>query len=91
MIYLFLLFSGEPLPSVTWWKGNILIDDSYNVTPQEVVRNEVLLVDLQRSDLLVDIICQASNTNLTKPRTAIIMIDLNRKHLLIFSFKILYQ
>lgn len=70
---------GEPLPYVTWWKGNILIDDSYNITPQEVVRNEVLLFDLQRSDLLVDIICQASNTNLTKPRTAVVMVDLNRK------------
>ncbi|KFM60636.1 Nephrin, partial [Stegodyphus mimosarum] len=72
---------GEPLPSLTWWKGNILIDDTYNITPQEVVRNEVLLTDLQRSDLMVDITCQASNTNLTKPRTGVVMLDLNLRPL----------
>ncbi|GFR15232.1 nephrin, partial [Trichonephila clavata] len=69
----------EPQPSVTWWKGNILVDDTYNITPQEVVRNEVVLTDLQRSDLLVEITCQASNTNLTKPRMGVVMLDLNCK------------
>ncbi|KAG8177765.1 hypothetical protein JTE90_011103 [Oedothorax gibbosus] len=68
---------GEPQPSVTWWKGNVLLDDSYNITPQEVVRNEVLLIDLQRTDLMVEISCQASNTNLTKPRGGVVMLDLN--------------
>ncbi|GFQ72134.1 uncharacterized protein TNCT_416441 [Trichonephila clavata] len=72
---------GEPQPSVTWWKGNILVDDTYNITPQEVVRNEVVLMDLQRSDLLVEITCQASNTNLTKPRTGVVMLDLNLRPL----------
>ncbi|KAF8773189.1 B-cell receptor CD22 like protein [Argiope bruennichi] len=72
---------GEPLPSLTWWKGNILIDDTYNITPQEVVRNELLLTDLQRSDLLVEITCQASNTNLTKPRVGLVMLDLNLRPL----------
>ncbi|XP_015916656.2 neural cell adhesion molecule 2 [Parasteatoda tepidariorum] len=72
---------GEPQPSLTWWKGNILIDDTYNITPQEVVRNELLLLDLQRSDLLVEITCQAFFTNLTKPRTRVVMLDLNLRPL----------
>ncbi|XP_054715266.1 protein turtle homolog B-like [Uloborus diversus] len=68
---------AEPLPSVTWWKGNSIIDDSYNITPQLVARNELILTDLQRSDLFVEITCQASNTNLTKPRIGMVMLDLN--------------
>ncbi|XP_054715275.1 LOW QUALITY PROTEIN: nephrin-like [Uloborus diversus] len=68
---------GDPLPSVMWWKSSSLIDDTYNITTEDIVQNDVILSDLQRSDLLTEISCHASNTNLSKPRTAMVILDLN--------------
>lgn len=58
-----------------------MLDDGYNVTPQGFVRNELYLLELQRSDLMAEFTCQASNTNLTKPRTSAVTLDLNLKPL----------
>ncbi|GIY62524.1 ig-like domain-containing protein [Caerostris darwini] len=70
---------GDPSPEVTWWRGTTLLDDSFNVTPQGFVRNELFLFELRRSDLLAEYTCQATNTNLTRPRTSAVRLDLNCK------------
>ncbi|XP_067130560.1 LOW QUALITY PROTEIN: nephrin-like [Centruroides vittatus] len=72
---------GNPPPVISWWRGNVLLDDSYSSMPQGVVRNELLLPSLQRSDLLAVFLCQASNTNLTAPKSATVVLDLNLKPL----------
>ena len=74
-------FSGDPSPEVTWWRGTALLDDTYNVTPQGFVRNELFLFELRRSDLLAEFTCQATNTNLTKPKTTAVRVDINCKNL----------
>ncbi|XP_042900011.1 synaptogenesis protein syg-2 isoform X2 [Parasteatoda tepidariorum] len=72
---------GDPSPEVTWWRGTTLLDDSFNVTPQGFVRNELFLFELRRSDLLAEYTCQATNTNLTRPRTSAVRIDINLRPL----------
>ncbi|KAG8182360.1 hypothetical protein JTE90_010125 [Oedothorax gibbosus] len=72
---------GDPSPEVTWWRGTTLLDDSFNVTPQGFVRNELFLFELKRSDLLAELTCQATNTNLTKPRTSAVRLDINLRPL----------
>ncbi|GFR28527.1 uncharacterized protein TNCT_260051 [Trichonephila clavata] len=75
------IVSGDPTPEVTWWRGTTLLDDSYNVTPQGFIRNELFLFELRRSDLLAEYTCQATNTNLTQPRTSAVRLDINLRPL----------
>ncbi|XP_067138004.1 neural cell adhesion molecule 2-like isoform X2 [Centruroides vittatus] len=75
---------GSPPPSVTWWRGSTLLDDSYKPTVKGVVRNELTLKNLQRSFLMEVFSCQASNTNLTVPKTSSVILDLNLKPLEVY-------
>ncbi|XP_075548035.1 protein turtle homolog B-like isoform X1 [Dermacentor variabilis] len=72
---------GRPAPSVTWWRGPELVDDKYALSPLDVVRNELVIKRLQRSDLLATYTCQASNTNLTLPRSSSVTINMNLRPL----------
>lgn len=72
---------GRPLPLLTWWRESTLMDDTYIVTPQGVVRNEISIPRLKRLDLLAELTCQASNTNLTVPVSSSVSLDLNLKPL----------
>ncbi|GBN10353.1 hypothetical protein AVEN_216746-1 [Araneus ventricosus] len=70
---------GNPHPSVTWWRGETLLDDVFNVTTKGFVRNKLTLNKIRRSDLMAQHSCKASNTNLTKPKVESIQLDMNRK------------
>ncbi|GIY45543.1 uncharacterized protein CDAR_545081 [Caerostris darwini] len=72
---------GNPAPIVTWWKDGSLIDETYFRTSQGFVRNDLVILELRRSDFMVELICQASNTNLTQPINTSVRIDLNMKPL----------
>lgn len=75
---------GSPPPSVTWWRGSTLLDDNYKPTVKGVVRNELTLKNLRRSFLMEVFSCQASNTNLTVPKTSSVILDLNLKPLEVY-------
>ncbi|GBM26485.1 hypothetical protein AVEN_206172-1 [Araneus ventricosus] len=71
--------TGDPSPNVTWWRGSVLFDDDFSIIKQRFVRNEMVLEKLQRSELMVEYTCKASNTHLAKPKTASVQIDMNRE------------
>ena len=73
------LIAGKPRPSLLWLKDNQLVDESWTVTPQGIVRNELVVTRLLRTDHKSILTCQASNSNLTKPVTASITLELNCK------------
>ena len=68
---------GNPTPTLVWLKDGSLLDDSWSVTPQGIIRNELVITRLRRSDLMSHLTCQALNSNLTKPTIATITLDLN--------------
>ncbi|XP_054168583.1 synaptogenesis protein syg-2-like [Oppia nitens] len=70
---------GNPSPTVKWWRGSALSDESYYTTPKGLIRNVIHIPKLTRDDLMMVLTCQASNTNLTVPATQTIAIDLNLK------------
>ncbi|KAG8191269.1 hypothetical protein JTE90_003280 [Oedothorax gibbosus] len=72
---------GNPSPSVTWWRDRLLLDDTFYRASTSYIRNELVVLELRRTDLLVELTCQVSNTNLTKPLAEKIQIDLNLKPL----------
>ncbi|KAH7985111.1 hypothetical protein HPB52_024317 [Rhipicephalus sanguineus] len=57
---------GDPPPEALWFRDG-------------VVRNELRLGPLRRRDLLAEVVCSASNTNLTEPLTSSLRLDLNLK------------
>ncbi|CAL1275027.1 unnamed protein product [Larinioides sclopetarius] len=68
---------GDPSPEVTWWHGLSLVDDSFNVTKQGFVRNDMILEEIQRGDWMTEYTCRASNTNATDPKEASLQLDMN--------------
>ncbi|XP_076325207.1 nephrin-like isoform X2 [Tachypleus tridentatus] len=71
--------SGKPIPSLTWWKDSELIDDSYEVTPQQITFNQLHVHALHRNDLMSVFTCEASNNNMSLPMTDYVKIDMNLK------------
>lgn len=69
---------GDPAPSVKWWRGGEIVDESYTVGAAGFVRNEFQLSALDRSDLLAVLTCQSSNTELVSPSEISISLDMNR-------------
>ncbi|RWS19747.1 lachesin-like protein, partial [Leptotrombidium deliense] len=59
--------SGNPPPSVTWWRDSVLIDETYERTDKGATRNEFQIKSLQRHDLMAMLTCKASNNNITIP------------------------
>ena len=84
-------FLGKPIPWLSWWKNDVLLDNTSVLTPQGVVRNELVITRLDRNDDRSILSCKASNSNQTKPVTSFITLELNRKsynHLTLFCANI---
>ncbi|XP_054166079.1 protein turtle-like [Oppia nitens] len=72
---------GKPSPSVVWFRGSRLIDDTYTIGPHGLVRNELNIRQLNRSDFMSVLTCRASNTNLSEPVVSSVVLDMNLKPL----------
>ncbi|XP_055935207.1 irregular chiasm C-roughest protein-like isoform X1 [Argiope bruennichi] len=70
---------GYPPPTVTWWRGSTLLDDTFETLPDGVVRNDLVISVLQRSDLLMVLTCNANNNNATVAVATSVKINLNLK------------
>lgn len=75
--------TGYPTPSLRWLKDGLTIDESWTVTPQGIVRNELVITRLRRGDLMSTLVCEANNSNLTEAISTAISLELNCKY---FSF-----
>nr|XP_046913734.1 uncharacterized protein LOC124494581 isoform X3 [Dermatophagoides farinae] len=68
---------GKPSPSVNWYQANRLIDSTYTIGPHGLVRNELNIRNLNRSDFMSILTCRASNNNVTEPISATVILDMN--------------
>jgi neural cell adhesion molecule len=71
---------GKPTPRLTWFLENTVIDESYErkgETGQTL--NHLSYPRVGRQHLKARLVCQASNTNLVPPQTALLILDVNRK------------
>jgi hypothetical protein len=76
----FWLLSGRPLPRVTWFLENTIIDDSFTHEANGVTTNHLSFPNIGRQHLHSRLICQASNTNLTHAQSEVVILDVNREY-----------
>ena len=57
-----LSYGGDPIPKVTWWRNNRVIDESYERIDNDTVQNSLILGPLTRDDLGAELICISSNS-----------------------------
>ncbi|XP_047114831.1 neural cell adhesion molecule 2 isoform X1 [Schistocerca piceifrons] len=71
---------GRPMPRVTWFLENTVIDDSFEQRPADgLTVNHLTFPNIGRQHLHSRLICQASNTNMAPPVTKLVVLDINLK------------
>ena len=75
--------TGRPIPKVSWWRENALLDDDYEVSQEHVgatvVTNTLTIQRLDRSDLESRLTCQAANSNISIPVSTTVILDMSCK------------
>ena len=73
-------FTGKPVPVIKWFSTDgVLLQDKYLISSTGMSQSELRIPSLNRSNLMKELICKASNTNLTQEVTTSTFIDLNCK------------
>ncbi|XP_076366982.1 neural cell adhesion molecule 2-like isoform X1 [Tachypleus tridentatus] len=68
---------GKPLPSVSWWRESVLLDDTYEIISNNIVKNALVIPTLERQHLMATFSCQALNNNQSLPQTSTVTVDMN--------------
>ena len=76
----FLPSIGDPSPRVLWRLNGRLLDAEYESTMVGEVSNTLVIERLGRQHLHAPLRCEASNTNDSRPVTALVTIEMNREY-----------
>ena len=76
------VFSDEPLPTLTWWRNEALIDDTYEVINNETT-NILTINRVERKDLNSIFTCQALSQQLDIPVSTQVRLDLTCEYIII--------
>lgn len=74
--------TGRPVPVLSWWRENTMLDDSSTMVADRKLRNILHLDKLERQHIQSLYTCRASNNNVTAPISSAVTINLNRKYLM---------
>ena len=75
------VFSDEPLPTLTWWRNEALIDDTYEVINNETT-NILTINRVERKDLNSIFTCQALSQQLDIPVSTQVRLDLTCEYII---------
>jgi len=66
---------GVPLPFVSWWKDEVLIDSTYERHGESVV-NEAIIKQVTREDQHSVLTCKAANNNISAPAASSVRLNI---------------
>lgn len=72
--------TGDPLPQLTWWRDNHLLDSSFETTFSRTLQNTLTIPRVSRLDLGAQLICQANNNNISMPVSTKVNLDMKCKY-----------
>lgn len=88
----FFFIAGKPVPSVSWYMENTLLQSHSVSSPDNVVISKIDVSSITRSYLNRTYTCQATNTNLIQPFHRTVRLELHRKFSpLNLSYKFLHS
>jgi len=67
---------GDPHPWLKWLKDGQVVDETYVIGVDNTITNELVVNNLNRSNLKNEFTCLASNSHLVSPRQVTISLDL---------------
>ena len=78
MVFFVLCFSGDPPPRLSWYREQVLIDDTYetSVATGQTVNELDLVAPVRQADLNAIFTCQAVNNNQTIPLATNLKLDI---------------
>lgn len=79
--YRSLSYAGSPIPTVTWWKENALLDHHSEQLTDESVKNVFVIEKLTRNHMNSVFTCQATNNNFTIPLMTTVTVSMICKYL----------
>ena len=78
------IFSGHPIPDLTWWLGGNMIDSQYYLAHKDTVINDLENFKVLRHMDGALIECKANNTHVSNPTIRSLVLDMHCK--IFFSF-----
>lgn len=79
MIVCIFVIAGRPPPRVVWYRNGKLIDTS-DYYEDGVMKNDLTISILARSDLGAELTCETSNNNISRPLATTVQLDMNCKY-----------
>ncbi|XP_050045135.1 synaptogenesis protein syg-2-like [Dermacentor andersoni] len=71
------VYGGQPEPVVTWWRGSQLLQQALSRAPDGHSRATLLRLRLARTDYRAKLTCRATNSNVSEPSTASIIVNMH--------------
>ena len=73
------IFSGHPIPDLTWWLGGNMIDSQYYLAHKDTVINDLENFKVLRHMDGALIECKANNTHVSNPTIRSLVLDMHCK------------
>ena len=77
-VFVYIFIPGSPPPTLSWWREQALIDDSFEVINGQTT-NTLRIPAVRRSELGAVYTCQAVNNNQSIPVSTSLKMDLTCK------------
>ncbi|KAK7085409.1 hypothetical protein SK128_001098, partial [Halocaridina rubra] len=76
VIFTCLARDGWPIPNVTWWRGDNMLDGAWEMSGPGLVRNDLVVPSITRDWHNNTLTCAATNTDLVPPMTVSVVIHM---------------